>query len=322
MKVRPPNSKGISYKSVKNIESDVWPVYGNYCAVGPAGVVKWTGVDEHEVIQKVEKEVIRPKEDRDTYVMALGSIEDTQHRAVSGVEHFTLYGPLSMPELFLDFAELADKKVTLEVMLNWVGRYGVLGLGGAKGGSEESLRSFASEAEKANSVLRLYEVVTEPEGPRPIQFHELTNYVIARPTVNGKLRLKASATPEEQRDTVLGWVTATVNEMVARECYPTLYGQGDEYRQGWGFKSLLGAMYLQMMQLMTSDEVRRCKGPDCWRIIAFEPGEPYMGPGLQKNLRGKYKTRIDKEFCSPNCRVKWHYHSVIKPRREKERSQS
>ncbi len=89
-----------------------------------------------------------------------------------------------------------------------------------------------------------------------------------------------------------------------------------------GIQILAGAMYLQMMQLLTSKEVRRCKGPSCWRIIAFEPGEPYMGPSFQKNMRGKYKTRVDKEFCSDNCRVKWRYHNVIKPRREKARTQS
>ena len=149
----------------------------------------------------------------------------------------------------------------------------------------------------------------------------MMNYVITRPAVMEKLRFKASATPEELRDALLRWATNTVNELVTRECYPLLYGQRDEYRQGWGFRSLLGAMYLQMIQLITTaGEVRRCKGPDCWRIIAFEPGEPYTGPGLDKNVRGKYKTRIDKEFCSTNCRVKWRYHNVIKPRRESERA--
>jgi hypothetical protein len=196
-----------------------------------------------------------------------------------------------------------------------------LGLRNPEGDSTDNLRRFAEEAEKANSVLRLYEIVTAPDGPRPLQLHELMNYVITRPAVIGKLRLKASTTLEELRDALLRWATDTVNEMVTHECYPVLYGQKDEYRQGWGFRSLLGAMYLQMMQLITTaGEVRRCKGPDCWRIIAFEPGEPYAGPGFDKNVRGKYKTRIDKEFCSTNCRVKWRYHNVIKPRRESERT--
>ncbi len=84
---------------------------------------------------------------------------------------------------------------------------------------------------------------------------------------------------------------------------------------------MLGAMYLQMMQLITTTgKIRRCKRPACPRIIAFEPSEPYAGPGFDKNVRGKYKTRIDKEFCSTNCRVKWRYHNVIKPRRESERA--
>jgi hypothetical protein len=121
---------------------------------------------------------------------------------------------------------------------------------------------------------------------------------------------------------VLAVVAGITRGVVAQECYPTIYREGDEYVRGWGFRSLLGAMYLQMQWLMTSEEVRRCKGPNCFKIITFEPGEPYTGPGLERNMRGKYKTRIDKEFCSTNCRVKWRYHNVIKPRRENERTKS
>jgi hypothetical protein len=74
--------------------------------------------------------------------------------------------------------------------------------------------------------------------------------------------------------------------------------------------------------LMTSEEVRRCKGPNCSKIITFEPGEPYTGPGLERNMRGKHKTRVDKEFYSTNCRVKWRYHKVIKPCKESEGARS
>jgi hypothetical protein len=51
-------------------------------------------------------------------------------------------------------------------------------------------------------------------------------------------------------------------------------------------------MYLQMMQLITTTgEVRKCKGPDYWRIITFKPGEPPVDRGFKKNVRGKYTRR-------------------------------
>ena len=30
----------------------------------------------------------------------------------------------------------------------------------------------------------------------------------------------------------------------------------------------------------------------------------------------RYKTRKDKEFCSRNCKEKWRYHNVVKPRKQ------
>ena len=52
-------------------------------------------------------------------------------------------------------------------------------------------------------------------------------------------------------------------------CYPQLYrrvnteaGLTVGFEQGWGFRSLLGAMYLQMMWLITEGgDSPRCKGP-------------------------------------------------------------
>jgi hypothetical protein len=48
--------------------------------------------------------------------------------------------------------------------------------------------------------------------------------------------------------------------------------------------------------------------PGCLRVIHFEPGAPAAHPGLKKNPRGKYKTRIDREFCKGRgCKQKYHY---------------
>jgi hypothetical protein len=42
-------------------------------------------------------------------------------------------------------------------------------------------------------------------------------------------------------------------------------------------------------------------------IIAFEPSEPAIEPGLKKNARGKYKTRANELFCSHAHAAKGSY---------------
>lgn len=47
------------------------------------------------------------------------------------------------------------------------------------------------------------------------------------------------------------------------------------FEQGWGFRSLLRAMYLQMMLYMKNGgEGRRCKQPNCYRLVTFGPPQP------------------------------------------------
>jgi hypothetical protein len=78
----------------------------------------------------------------------------------------------------------------------------------------------------------------------------------------------------------------------------------------WGFRGLIGALWLQMAWLLEAEgrNVRRCKLPGCLRVIHFEPGEPVADPSLKKNVRGRYKTRVDREFCKGRgCKQKYHY---------------
>jgi hypothetical protein len=242
-----------------------------------------------------------------------------------------IYAPLrEQSDLFLKFASLARKggvtqDEALRVMLDWVTTYGVLGLEGIDqletpyrsqygGGRRESLQGFVQAVREAAWCLRLYEAAIAPGGPDAD--------TLERSRAFGK-------TLEEKKEDALRLAHDIVGRQVSRECYPVLYrrflketGETDGFFQGWGFRSLLGAMYLQMMWLMTEGSaVRRCKGPGCLRIITFDPPEePEVDPGLKKNARGKYQTRRDKEFCSRNCKEKWRYHNVIKPRRQSKRS--
>jgi hypothetical protein len=71
-----------------------------------------------------------------------------------------------------------------------------------------------------------------------------------------------------------------------------------------GFGSLGGAMWLQMMYLLTATgKIKRCAGPGCDKIIYFDssselPDDPET---RGRAVRGTYKS---KDFCSTNCRVK------------------
>jgi predicted nucleic acid-binding Zn ribbon protein len=83
----------------------------------------------------------------------------------------------------------------------------------------------------------------------------------------------------------LGIVEQAVMLKVENDCYPTVEGSPGSYEQGWGFKSLLGALWLQMMWLMLGEH-NHCR----WCGSLFEP------------------TRRDKRFCDADCRQAWNYH--------------
>jgi hypothetical protein len=121
---------------------------------------------------------------------------------------------------------------------------------------------------------------------------------------------------EYARRYALKEVMKAVEWVVGETCSPTLYRDGDRVAQGWRFGSLLGAMWLQMMWLVTSKDVpRRCAGPGCNRIISYaQPQESWewndqSSDPWKKNDRSRgYRTRKDKRFCSDNCRVKnWQH---------------
>jgi hypothetical protein len=95
-----------------------------------------------------------------------------------------------------------------------------------------------------------------------------------------------SRDPELTRRWALTVVESAVNRKIEDYCYPTIQGSPGSYEQGWGYRSLLGAMWLQMMFLMRAD--RRCW--NCGRAI---------DPGRRKHAR----------FCDNNgkCKSKWNY---------------
>jgi hypothetical protein len=240
--------------------------------------------------------------------------------AAEDLNRVRVYAPLrDTPDLFLEFASLGRKggmprDEALEVMLDWVKSYGTLGVVENGGDREESLQRFSLAVSKAARCLALYEAATAEIGRWDDPDIEILDSYGAE-----------GETAKEKREWALQEVTKTVSKRVKSQCYPQLYrvvntevGQTVGFEQGWGFHSLLGAMYLQMMWLLTEGgDSPRCKGPKCNRIIRigkYKPGDRQLAEeSRHKGGRPRrYMTRIDKEFCSRNCKEKYRYHNVIK----------
>ncbi len=239
------------------------------------------------------------------------------------------YRPLVIyPSLFLEFARLADDggldeeldtEKNREVALEWVQAYGVLGLtplshpgawwADPRGGTGDTIWRFAEEAWIAHGALRLYQAVVAPDGPGldtileffPDPYYE---WVFSRD-------------PQAASERALNEVARVVESQLADSCYPVLHGQRDNRSQGWGFRNLLGAMWLQMMWQVTSRDVRQCRRPGCLNLISFTPPGRLGIPMPKKTRRepykrGPYNTRRDKVFCSDKCRKAYAYQEKAK----------
>jgi hypothetical protein len=222
------------------------------------------------------------------------------------------YDPLVSRGLLLEFAALAEEgRVTQGAWLGWTKRYGVLGTGWReepvdlhRGGYRESLSTFKEEAEMANWVFRRYEAATAEDGPDVQVIRDLLG-PDERPT----------GTPEQFKEWALNEVARVVQNKLIGECYPELHRRSDLsfVRSCSGFGSLVGAIYLQLMWIMTATEkVRRCAAPGCHRIVYFDPSE-LLDDSQQSEgaVRGGYKS---KKYCSDNCRVKRWQHDQRKSR--------
>jgi hypothetical protein len=258
-----------------------------------------------------------------------------------------VYRPLvDTPALFLEFAMLADDpgldaeadtEINAGVYLDWVRSYGTLGLEPAvghmrrgvstHGGPEDTLGSFIREAWIANQTLRLYEAATaSPPDVKTIRSHAERYYPshIARFFTRPHPGESNISARERAKEFAMREVAAAVQGKVAWNVYPALYQRKDgSFEQGWDFANLLGAMWMQMLWLMTDPEkIRQCRLPGCNRFVYHDERQdlPEEDPGLKKNARKPYKTRKDKLFCTEDHRKKYHYLTVVKPRRQAERA--
>jgi hypothetical protein len=178
-----------------------------------------------------------------------------------------MYAPLiDEPDLFVKFASLASKDPgtrdgRYDIMLEWIKSYGVLGLrlegnpgSGLRSERDEYLLPFWTEVQRAAACMTLYEAATGPTR------------LLKGSGVSGK-------TLAEKRKSATRILSENVHSTLKHHCYPKLYyqvrednGETTDVGLGWGFHSLLGAMYLQMAWRITS---RRCEAPGCNNIIGL-----------------------------------------------------
>lgn len=255
-------------------------------------------------------------------------------RAISRGGKGKEYQPLvKHPLLFLRFARIADDggldadpldtDKNRAAAIRWAESYGVLGLTPPKkpgawwddprGGPEDTVAAFASEALLANTVLRLYEAATNPQG---VDVETIGRFAAKLAPIRYRETIASNAAGIA-REWAIGWAVAKVQAQLGRHSYPQIYWrQADERRiAGYDFGSLLGAMYLQAMWLLIADRPGRCRRPECPRIIAFEQPEQKPDPNVVNDRGMGYKKRADAEYCSTKCSNAHYYERETKPRR-------
>jgi hypothetical protein len=108
------------------------------------------------------------------------------------------------------------------------------------------------------------------------------------------------------RDAALFLVDVGVQGKLEKECFPQFHPNRDGTAMlSYGFRSLLGAMYLQMAFLRSGTTAARfCRGPGCNRIIALsapETEEEYA-TRLARGERKISKTYDNKVYHSRACK--------------------
>jgi hypothetical protein len=87
-------------------------------------------------------------------------------------KEWRVYDPLvDTPDLFLKFARLYDQGFSTELILQWVARYGLLGVGsgegsGLRGGPEETVEGFWEEVSWAAGTLAMYEIALSGDSEK------------------------------------------------------------------------------------------------------------------------------------------------------------
>ena len=204
------------------------------------------------------------------------------------------YRPLEeTPDLFLKFTELYEEPDFDRAALVWSRQYGLP----SAPPTSMHLSSFRHEADLAWEILTLYEAALNRDAELLLDGHR--NGLLALDTLGVD---ENNTSENDLLQLALSRCACVVENKVNNDCYQILVAEGSQdvvdptkVKGVWAFKSLLGAMYLQMYWLMTSggDGVSSCGY--CGRIISL--ARPYP--------EGR-KRRQDKRFCDDACRQAHH----------------
>jgi hypothetical protein len=259
-----------------------WPVFEEY---------REKKADDDIHLEAVVKPVRLSRPDGTLGIMSSSNLQDAEKRSVK-----RYIAPITQhKDLFLKFARhIPNGRVSteeaLDVVRAWVTEYGVLGLDSVDDqlnrGRRESVRGFWRAASEAEMILDLY------EAARPKKPDQRLRQVLMRwePEHNW-----SGVSVNEQREYALERVGNKVGQIVENQCYPQLWrtvnkarNQTRGFTYDFGFRSLLGAMYLQMMWLLTDeDNVRQCQRRGCYNTLP---------PGSNKN----------RMYCSDACK-QWEW---------------
>lgn len=232
------------------------------------------------------------------------------------------HAPLRTPDLLIDLAGFAERPITPEAVVLWARNYGLLAcsreedtLDGVSGfGRRESVARFEKAAGEVRACLRIYEALLKEEE---LDFKEVHPYTMSLPRdVVVESELLKGKLHGEERPAFYGLVARMTQRSLLEHCYPQLTTftragrPSGRFGLGYGFHSLLGAIWLQMASLLSSDAApRRCRLPDCHRVIHFESGESHPDPPPgERHVHGKHATRSDRVYCKNRpCKQKYNY---------------
>src|SRR5215217_7450030 len=260
-------------KAVKEelLRGDTWPVYEDYGVTEENGEV-FVIAPPHSFIERVREKTLED-----------GSrIIEHRLRDPSADIKFP-YSPLRTPELLVDMAELADEPITPEAVVGWAEVYGLLSCSPEEDvveaeletgertreqgwGKRDSVARFAEAAAEVRVCLRAFEAAKH-EGP--INLDELSASVGSLPPIFWEVWEPWKRHRSVERPWLYGVIGRTVQIRIREYCYPKLviftrsdYPSG-RFGLGYGFNSLLGAIWLLMAQLLDSQNVTYCRLPDC-----------------------------------------------------------
>jgi hypothetical protein len=204
-----------------------------------------------------------------------------------------------------------------------------------EGGPGETAGYYGLSVMEAGRVLSLYEAAVNKDADALMQLlgdlevkhciERALHAAVAQTTGGGR---KAAVDQDQILteilvDKALMKVWHVVQDKLSNFTYPTInhelpstsalphFHKGEPlapHRLGasWGFRNLIGAMYLQLYWLITSRAgIKRCK--HCGRIISLAP------PTSSEGKKGR-KPRSDKEYCDKWCQQNYDYHKRRKPK--------